>query len=146
MAKMFQKFEFPAWSCQIFTIEIKIPENQIRHHFRIHLGNPLCILLLIILELTQDKTRLVMKFMNIRQTNFKSLGGVCEKVRALQPQREDGVEEGAPLLPPVVLHDGLQQLQRLAVLLRALQLLRHRHCQVRLAPGRAEGSAKIQCA
>ena len=49
MTKMFQKFEFPAWSCQIFTKEIKIPENQIRHHFRIHLGNPLCILLLIIL-------------------------------------------------------------------------------------------------
>ena len=49
MAKMFQKFEFPAWSCQIFTKEIKIPENQIRHHFRIHLGNPLCILLLTIL-------------------------------------------------------------------------------------------------
>ena len=42
MTKMFQKFEFPAWSCQIFTKEIKIPENQIRHHFRIHLGNPLC--------------------------------------------------------------------------------------------------------
>ena len=51
MTKMFQKFEFPAWSCQIFTKEIKIPENQIRHHFRIHLGNPLCILLLIILGL-----------------------------------------------------------------------------------------------
>ena len=49
MTKMFQKFEFPAWSCQIFTKEIKIPENQIRHHFRIHLGNPLCILLLTIL-------------------------------------------------------------------------------------------------
>ena len=49
MAKMFQKFEFPAWSCQIFTIEINIPENQIGHQFRIHLGNPLCILLLIIL-------------------------------------------------------------------------------------------------
>ena len=54
MAKMFQKFEFPAWSCQIFTIEIKIPENQIRHHFRIHLGNPLCILLLIILAFKYD--------------------------------------------------------------------------------------------
>ena len=53
MTKMFQKFEFPAWSCQIFTKEIKIPENQIRHHFRIHLGNPLCILLLIILGVGQ---------------------------------------------------------------------------------------------
>ena len=71
MTKMFQKFEFPAWSCQIFTKEIKIPENQIRHHFRIHLGNPLCILLLTILGCAHRP--LISNFPRYRDTlNFKT--------------------------------------------------------------------------
>ena len=73
MAKMFQKFEFPAWSCQIFTIEIKIPENQIRHHFRIHLGNPLCILLLIILEsMVKSRTIILITYIWAFQCRYLS--------------------------------------------------------------------------
>ena len=44
-----QNFKFPAWSCQNFSTETQNPGNWTRHHFGIHLGNPLCILLLIIL-------------------------------------------------------------------------------------------------
>ena len=45
-----QNFKFPAWSCQNFSTETQNPGNWTRHHFGIHLGNPLCILLLIILD------------------------------------------------------------------------------------------------
>ena len=79
--------------------------------------------------------------LNAAKLNPQSLRSVSEEVSALQSQREDGVEERPPLLAPVVLHHRLQQLQRLAVLLGALQLFRHRHRQMRLTPGRPEGPA-----
>ena len=47
--KTYQKFEFPAWRCQIDSIESQFPGEQNRRLFWTHLGNPLSYIVVLII-------------------------------------------------------------------------------------------------